>query len=615
MVALERPSVVAGVSGYKGVGETKGEGFQILPPCTGGNVEVKEKKNALKRLERMTFAFSQAIAAFPPSKSKAPLAFSPFTEAIRVQSPAETLLIFALGIVPDDAVGRPVSSGISRFPRPFILVLLQTHLNNLNGSQDLDVKSRPNLFTHSYVCHSRIQLSSPTPRSLQTSPLLATLVATSRFAGSSIRCIRTPRSHGCTILRTLDRRHGDPDQNILATITPEIGSARRPERTSFDRLIAAEAACFCKSPRNSRVTVDYLDTMSFALSSGICCKYYPKYSHHCRSSERGVCSGPYTTRSVAAVVSLCGLRKFPSPDRKEHIAQSSIPSPLPFRSLLSNRAFLQEFRLHPPPPQQIPSANQQPRPPRKSAHQYITAPNLVAGIYPPLSSPTSYYTLQPFTLAIAARVFATPTSLIPSSHNVEKHLQTIHGQLRSLLKALLKICSNVYSATTCKIVVCTREGRIPGIRSDRTPTMRGPDLVDSVFKEMERDASTSVRMVGCRTAIPKSEVRRTLQSVGRHLYHREETSNRLYEARSQNLTQPINEWLDLLEGKTTPFRLCFLTYSVVLACTVVANTGHNIFDHLFIAKSPMMRRLLHNTIPLFRTAELGLSSTIFLVYD
>ncbi|KAJ8867674.1 hypothetical protein PR048_031477 [Dryococelus australis] len=49
-----------------------------------------------------------------------------------------------------------------------------------------------------------------------------------------------------------------------------------------------------------------------------------KLSHHCRSSERGVCSGPcegpYTTHTVAAVVSLCGLRKFPSPDRKEHIS-------------------------------------------------------------------------------------------------------------------------------------------------------------------------------------------------------------------------------------------------------------------------------------------------------
>ncbi|KAJ8891258.1 hypothetical protein PR048_010774 [Dryococelus australis] len=46
------------------------------------------------------------------------------------------------GIMPDDVVIRRVFSGISRFPRPFIPTLLI-------GSQDLDVKSRPNLFTHS----------------------------------------------------------------------------------------------------------------------------------------------------------------------------------------------------------------------------------------------------------------------------------------------------------------------------------------------------------------------------------------------------------------------------------------------------------------------------------
>ncbi|KAJ8867760.1 hypothetical protein PR048_031563 [Dryococelus australis] len=33
------------------------------------------------------------------------------------------------------------------------------------------------------------------------------------------------------------------------------------------------------------------------------------------------CEGPYTTQMVAAFVSFCGLRKFPSPDCKEHIAQ------------------------------------------------------------------------------------------------------------------------------------------------------------------------------------------------------------------------------------------------------------------------------------------------------
>ncbi|KAJ8882764.1 hypothetical protein PR048_014577 [Dryococelus australis] len=39
--------------------------------------------------------------------------------------------------------------------------------------------------------------------------------------------------------------------------------------------------------------------------------------------KAGVCSGPYTTHTVVAFVSLCGLRKFPLPDHKEHIAQRS----------------------------------------------------------------------------------------------------------------------------------------------------------------------------------------------------------------------------------------------------------------------------------------------------
>ncbi|KAJ8871675.1 hypothetical protein PR048_028002 [Dryococelus australis] len=48
-----------------------------------------------------------------------------------------------VGIVPDDASCRRVSSGISRFPRPCIPALL--HFHNLLSSQDFDVKSRPNL--------------------------------------------------------------------------------------------------------------------------------------------------------------------------------------------------------------------------------------------------------------------------------------------------------------------------------------------------------------------------------------------------------------------------------------------------------------------------------------
>ncbi|KAJ8868765.1 hypothetical protein PR048_030305 [Dryococelus australis] len=53
-------------------------------------------------------------------------------------------------VVTDDAVGRRVFSGIFRFPRPFIPALLYIHFTiTLIGSQDLAVKSHPNLFTHS----------------------------------------------------------------------------------------------------------------------------------------------------------------------------------------------------------------------------------------------------------------------------------------------------------------------------------------------------------------------------------------------------------------------------------------------------------------------------------
>ncbi|KAJ8890730.1 hypothetical protein PR048_010239 [Dryococelus australis] len=61
-----------------------------------------------------------------------------------------------VGIVPDDAVGRRVFSRISSFPRPFIPVRLHTSIT-LIGSQDLALKSRPNLFTHSSL-QNRLKL-------------------------------------------------------------------------------------------------------------------------------------------------------------------------------------------------------------------------------------------------------------------------------------------------------------------------------------------------------------------------------------------------------------------------------------------------------------------------
>ncbi|KAJ8869797.1 hypothetical protein PR048_028805 [Dryococelus australis] len=58
------------------------------------------------------------------------LACSPPTKAIRVQYPDGSLRIFACEIVPDDAAGRRVLFGISRFPRPINPALLHTRLNH-----------------------------------------------------------------------------------------------------------------------------------------------------------------------------------------------------------------------------------------------------------------------------------------------------------------------------------------------------------------------------------------------------------------------------------------------------------------------------------------------------
>ncbi|KAJ8885839.1 hypothetical protein PR048_012045 [Dryococelus australis] len=60
------------------------------------------------------------------------LACSPSTKVIRAQYPAGSLRIFA--IVPDDAVGWRIFSGISRFPRPFISALPQSPSSALDTS-------------------------------------------------------------------------------------------------------------------------------------------------------------------------------------------------------------------------------------------------------------------------------------------------------------------------------------------------------------------------------------------------------------------------------------------------------------------------------------------------
>ncbi|KAJ8876652.1 hypothetical protein PR048_021099 [Dryococelus australis] len=50
-----------------------------------------------------------------------------------------------VGIVPDNAAGREIFSGISRFSHPFILVLLHTHLASLSSALEI---SMPPSFTN-----------------------------------------------------------------------------------------------------------------------------------------------------------------------------------------------------------------------------------------------------------------------------------------------------------------------------------------------------------------------------------------------------------------------------------------------------------------------------------
>ncbi|KAJ8866273.1 hypothetical protein PR048_032116 [Dryococelus australis] len=81
------------------------------------------------------------------------IARSPPTKANRVQSRLGHRIFAQVGIVPDDAVvqGSPVSP-TSSFRRCSILTSI-----TLIGSQDLAVKSRPNVFTHSHYTRTSLE--------------------------------------------------------------------------------------------------------------------------------------------------------------------------------------------------------------------------------------------------------------------------------------------------------------------------------------------------------------------------------------------------------------------------------------------------------------------------
>ncbi|KAJ8885785.1 hypothetical protein PR048_011985 [Dryococelus australis] len=62
-----------------------------------------------------------------------------------------------VGIVLDDTIGLRVFLGISHFPAPSFLRCFTFTSTTLIGTQDLAIKSRPNLFTHSFKLYIFIQ--------------------------------------------------------------------------------------------------------------------------------------------------------------------------------------------------------------------------------------------------------------------------------------------------------------------------------------------------------------------------------------------------------------------------------------------------------------------------
>ncbi|KAJ8878600.1 hypothetical protein PR048_019181 [Dryococelus australis] len=85
---------------------------------------VKEKPSLLRASKKYVYKYKRMVATLAERLARSPPTKEPGSIPGRVT-------VFSLaGIVPDDAVGRRVFSGISRFPRPFIPAPLHTHFNH-----------------------------------------------------------------------------------------------------------------------------------------------------------------------------------------------------------------------------------------------------------------------------------------------------------------------------------------------------------------------------------------------------------------------------------------------------------------------------------------------------
>ncbi|KAJ8867811.1 hypothetical protein PR048_031616 [Dryococelus australis] len=130
-VSLRARSLEAVQVGQKRwIGERNGT-WPLLRTHPGIRLERFRKTKELRNRDGRTGNRTRVLPNANPSAVAERLTCSPPTNANRVQPPAGVTLGFLLvGIAPDDAAGRRVFSGISRFPGPFIPALLYSHLNH-----------------------------------------------------------------------------------------------------------------------------------------------------------------------------------------------------------------------------------------------------------------------------------------------------------------------------------------------------------------------------------------------------------------------------------------------------------------------------------------------------
>ncbi|KAJ8871797.1 hypothetical protein PR048_028137 [Dryococelus australis] len=187
------------------------------------------------------------------------LACSPPTKAIRVQSPAGSLRVYASG----NRAGRCRWSagflGDLPFPPPFLFRRCSIFTSiNLIGSQDLDVKSRPNLFTHS-LHQSRVEFrsrplaaphSNPCKGGLDkyALPLRASRTLTPSIWNDSPPLLPTPSP-----FKVITAPHLGETRSIPGGVAAGFSHEGFVPDFAAGRRVLSEISCFCVSFRRCSV--------------------------------------------------------------------------------------------------------------------------------------------------------------------------------------------------------------------------------------------------------------------------------------------------------------------------------------------------------------------------